>query len=112
MQVHYFLGSRLLGTSSRTPWWDDVQLATASVALLCPVCGEVWGRVAIEGKEWTCLRRGCAKHPYSAFEHANGSFLPSWLHRYDHLPPEVLRHELNLLLKEFPDEHASPTQPQ
>lgn len=98
MPAHYFLGNRLLGSSPRTPWWDSASLAEASVLFVCPVCGDAWGRVVIEGKEWVPLRRGCAKHPWNGSP--GGTFIPSWLHRYDHLPDQVLRYELNLLLNQ------------
>lgn len=92
--THYFLGQRLLGTSPRQAYWADMQPATCHTAYLCPVCGEVWGRVLQSDKssaEWIAQRRFCVKH-------GNGSFIAPWSQQFDELPLEVLTHELNLQL--------------
>jgi len=94
----YFLGTRCLG-SSPLQWWSDTQLSNSSKLLVCPTCGDVWGRVVDNPSDWTPLRMGCRKHPWATSD-VGGSFIYSWLQRIDALPPDVLRYELELRLKE------------
>lgn len=103
MSASYFLGNRLLGTSPRHPYWDDTMFASASLAFLCPTCGDTWGRVMVPGLEWLPIRRGCRQHPWC--EEVGGSFIPPWRQGCPvELPPEVLRYELQLRLAQFPEE--------
>lgn len=90
----YFLGPRLLGQSPEIPWWSDTQLCVGSDAYLCPTCGELWGRVHVEGKDWFPLRRGCSLHPW--IEEVGGTFIHPWCRsdtQLRALPPEVLAYE-------------------
>ena len=99
MTTTYFLGPRLLGTSPSLPLWDDTTVSPMSQVVICPVCGEVWGRIAVEGREWLPVRRGCTKHSWLG--DVGGSFLPPWRHSFDELPPAVLAYEVNLRLAAF-----------
>jgi hypothetical protein len=52
----YFVGSRYLGRSS-------VLDEAYSLAFFCPVCGEVWGRVVVEGAaQWSLTQNACERH--------------------------------------------------
>ncbi len=93
--AHYFLGNRLLGSTSRVQTWDGVQ-STRSLAYFCPTCGEVWGRLVVgKGDEWVALSAPCAKHPAWRGT-VQGSFLRSWNpHGLDELPDELLAYEFD-----------------
>jgi len=94
--AHYFLGNRLLGSTSRVQTWDGVQPA-CSVAWFCPTCGEVWGRLVVgKGDDWMSLHAPCAKHPAWSGT-VPGSFLRSWNpHGIDELPDELLAYEFEV----------------
>jgi len=95
----YFLGNRILG-SSPLKWWDDTTLSRASWVLVCPTCGDSWARVVDNPSDWLPVRMGCHKHPWATSD-VGGSFIFSWLQRIDALPPEVLRYEFELRMKEW-----------
>ncbi len=97
-KVHYFLGSRLLATTSIPPMWDDATIDHASTAYICPTCGEVWARVMIEGSEWHPIKAACQKHH---FLRSGGYFLAPWRKTCWELPQEVLMYELQLLLDRY-----------
>ena len=101
MPASYFLGNRLLGTTTATPLWDDTTFIQSSQVFVCPTCGEAWGRIAMEGREWLPVRRGCPKHPWT--EDIGGTFLPAWRRRLDDFPPEVVVYEFHLRLAGVPD---------
>jgi len=92
----YFLGNKLLGSSSYPPLWRDHEVSSHSLAFLCPECGTVWGRIIMPGGEWLPLRTYCEAHPKADMA---GSFLLSWVRSLDHLPTEVLVYEANLLFR-------------
>lgn len=95
MAAHYFLGSRLLGSTSKFQTWDGVT-ASRSRAYFCSKCGDIWGRVAIGGRDWQVLSVGCLNHPTWPWE-PGGSFLLPWNHTMlNELPEEVLRREFAL----------------
>lgn len=100
----YFFGQRLLATTNRLPMWDETTLASDSQVFICPTCGDAWGRIAMEGAAtWLPIRRGCSKHPW--IEDVGGTFIPPWIHGCpDWLPPEVIRHELQIRLNQNPEE--------
>lgn len=101
MPVSYFLGPRLLATTSAQPFWDDTSLVQSSQVFVCPTCGEAWGRIMIDGRQWLPVRRGCAKHPY--IEEIGGTFLAPWRQRFDEYPKAVLEYELAIRLKALPE---------
>ena len=104
MGAHYFLGNRLLGQSVRAAMWDDWQPLISHLALLCPTCGELWGRVTVErATDWSFQRRACNKH-------GNGSFIAPWANQFEELPPEVLAYELNLRLDKYERENRNEIQ--
>ena len=96
MGTHYFLGSQLLGTSSKPPMWADGVIQEHNVAMMCRTCGEVWARIINSHRsEWTFQMRECNKH-------GNGSFIAPWASKFEELPPEVLSYELHLRLTKEP----------
>lgn len=101
MTARYFLGSQLLGSSGHVVKWDDSQLTTASLALACPTCGEVWGRVLDNFPGWQFVVRPCHKHPRTDADDSAGSFIAPWRSTFQELPPEVLEYELQLRLDRY-----------
>ncbi|MDO8340818.1 MAG: hypothetical protein Q7T59_02510 [Candidatus Woesebacteria bacterium] len=72
--------------------WADMIVQETNVGLMCPDCGEAWGRVVnTHAVRWTFQMRACSKH-------GGGSFIAAWTNQFDELPSEVLQYELNLLL--------------
>jgi hypothetical protein len=59
---------------------------------VCPVCGDAWGKVEIDGCSYIPQRRHCPKH--------GPAYLLAWRDLYDyddgnlHLPREVLAHDV------------------
>ena len=97
MPASYFLGNRLLGTSIAKPAWTDSEGSDHSLLMMCPVCGEVWGRVHYDfGIGWHAVTRNCIKHQTIGDE--AGSFIHPWRKTFRELPPEVLAYELQLRL--------------
>ena len=94
--VHYFLGQSLLGSTDAIPMWDDLTLMQSSQVFVCPTCGEAWGRIMIEGREWYPVRAGCVKHPW--LDPTGGTFIPPWRRHFRELPPEVVAYEFHLRL--------------
>jgi len=63
----YFIGNEYYGRSmvpNQQPYAAD------SIAMFCPCCGEVWGRIVVEGRPyWRVVTRACRKHtPTSALD--------------------------------------------
>lgn len=65
----FFLQQRLV--ASRTCWPihtnQEKLFVSPSVALLCPVCGEVWGRRYIEQQRWVASAVPCSRHGGGSF---------------------------------------------
>lgn len=92
LTAHYFLGSRLLGSTQLPQTWDGVE-PSRSLAYFCHKCGDIWGRVAIDNRDWMVLTVGCQKHPEWVW-YPGGSFIRSWNYRALHeFPPEILQRE-------------------
>lgn len=102
MATHYFINNRLLASTPVLPKWADGVIQSHSSLFMCEVCGEVWGRILIDGLQWLPLIRRCAKHKKPTRE-SEGSFISSWIHDISYLPSEVLRYELNLRLARLPE---------
>lgn len=92
--THYFLGSRLLGSSPLKAFWQEAQPIAASIAYICPTCGDLWARVAQPTGEWMPLRAGCREHPY--LHPVGGSFIPPWRHTFTEFPQAVLEYEFDI----------------
>lgn len=110
--VHYFLGTQFLGTSSRAPELCGPGLAPVEgVAFFCPLCSEVWFRAISEGEASTVRHRFCPKH-------SPGESLGSWSHGRvwpsdvpgslwlvedrawnEALPPAAVSHEFRVTLR-------------
>ena len=111
MPASYFLGTRLLGSSPANPRWDDDRdLFFEHQALFCPMCGEVWARILIDGANgWRVAVRHCAKEyrkPGNWDSDSSGSFIASWRRTFSELPPEVLEYEAKLRLERFDNEQS------
>lgn len=98
-KTHYFLGTQLLATTHIRPMWDDSTISFSSTAYFCPVCGEVWARIMIEGAEWLPTNSPCPKHTNGLRK--GGYFIAPWRKTYWELPQEVLKYELQLLLDRY-----------
>jgi len=109
-QATYFLHSKFSGQSiieSRFP--------PLSLAYFCPVCGDIWARVVVEGAGWAVEHAPCEKHKPTGGDdwgRVPGSLLLSQLSSKDlstmwqgraieNLPESLLARELSLHLKHF-----------
>lgn len=109
MGAHYFLGSKLLGSS------DKSFQGGQSCALFCTTCGDIWGRIVV-GNVWRVRSVPCIKHKRTGvmdWSSESGSFLITSFdmahtstmfaaETIEELPPEVLRYELLLRLDKEP----------
>lgn len=124
MKQTFFLRDRVLGSRDipRTYPADPLGHAAGArfrcqnLALFCPVCGEIWGRVLYEETlpTWRIEARYCASHGSEMFEAAGwfdytrGSFIYPYpdagnpLAFASNWPEEVVRYECNLLLSKLP----------
>ena len=105
IQTSFFLYDQFLGsmevpnTAAGSPWSYN------SRAYFCPVCGEIWGRVACDRKtlpllQWTTIEHTCPQH--EDHWHPAGTFLPgNDLINLGVLPPAVIQHEFQVHLAEY-----------
>jgi hypothetical protein len=114
MSAHYFLGSKLLGSS--TSEFPSGQ----SCALFCTTCGDIWGRIVVS-TAWRVRSVPCIKHKRTGvadWSSESGSFLvPSFDREHtsimfaaetiEELPPEVLQYEFQLRLRQFNKEEVN-----
>ena len=123
MKQSFFLWGECLGSREVPRLWQTGPNTTAfpakfhhrNLALCCPVCGEIWGRVWYEeaAPEWSFETRNCPKHPDHGLqllgwlEVGRGSFLCRFpehvdpLAYADDLPERLLRHEFNMLMEKY-----------
>lgn len=94
-----YLGSSLLATGvCGEQWW--------SAAMLCPHCGEIWGRVVRNG-EWHGVHAPCPKHSGGSFlvdllwGGSSGCVETGWKvgERFLLANPKLLRHEFEVAMK-------------
>lgn len=98
-----------LGTAQRASVWVHEQRAAPdSIAMFCPVCGEVWARFPVEatatGKQqpFHILTINCKKHPSDFSLAVPGSAWLSWDREFTNtFPPMMLERELLLHLDHF-----------
>ncbi len=103
MTIHYLLAGNLLAASPAP--------GRRSFAYFCSTCGEIWGRVwAVGVDEWDVETVACEEHrPQGVIDWSRvpGSFLSRQFRSaysprshqaisVEHLPPAVLRRELEL----------------
>lgn len=95
-----FLGSSLLATGfCGEQWW--------SAAMLCPQCGEVWGRVVRANTQWVGRHGLCPKHGGGSFlldviwSGSSGCVETAWKQgeKFLHANPKFLRHEFEVVMK-------------
>lgn len=86
-----------------------------SIALICPICGVLWGREELVGRHWMPVSILCEAHGGG---HLLTDFTLDCLadgHKWADYPPKVIGHEVSLLLKEKKDGRdstaATPTNP-
>lgn len=116
-QATYFLGSRILGTST----FPCPNGGADGQAWFCRTCGEVWARVVCREDDsatspFILHQAPCVKHaPTCAidWQYLPGSMLNSlglnrstlstlqWALALEHLPEEVLRREVQLAIIHF-----------
>ncbi len=96
MPAAYFLGQRLLCTAATAPWWAHADPWCASLAYLCPDCGDLWARVAIEGRPWHAIMRRCPRC-------GDGHLIHPWSVPLNTYPPQVLEREALLILERWND---------
>lgn len=62
--------ARVIGYGHRTQkYWYDHTHTDRSIVLLCEVCGEVYGKMEIEGRKWNAQTYGqCHRHGEPAWE--------------------------------------------
>jgi hypothetical protein len=104
VKASYFLGNRLLGTST----FESANCLPHSEALFCKTCGDIWGRIYVEGSDWDVRAVPCSLHTplgVSDWSAVPGSFLRSEISVYqmsvmfraaalEHLPMPVLAREI------------------
>jgi hypothetical protein len=99
--THYFLGNQLIASSPKPYPWDDNKPCHANVVMICPVCGEAWGRVVRGERQWTPVTRCCTRH--SNWQKDSGSFIASWVRNFDWVPKELLIHEFKSAIRNYND---------
>lgn len=111
MATYYFLGDVLLGTSPRRPHWDDIRQDHCNSLLVCPTCGNTWGRIVFDGaQEWTPHKAGCRRHRY--IEDVGGTFIHPWRKGCPYeLPDGVVKYEFELRLANLEREMENGQQP-
>jgi hypothetical protein len=61
--VSWFLEDKLVAQGSCPP---EIRFgaprAPQSLLYMCPTCGDVWARIAVEGCKWYPIARRCKKH--------------------------------------------------
>jgi hypothetical protein len=74
-----------------------------SHAYLCPHCGNVWARVAIEGRRWIAVHVVCEPcKPHAISLDAPGSLMLPMQYSWNAaIPRELLLREFNLALEGF-----------
>jgi len=123
MKQTFFLGDRCLGSREVEEVWypesrtnpPGAAFRHTNLALCCPVCGEIWGRVMYDRAmpNWLFETRRCGKHPDGELELAGwiewrqGSFIhpfpeqPHPLNFSDDWPEEAVKWEFKVLLQKF-----------
>lgn len=113
----YFLQNKLIGQTT-----FQCEASPHSLAYFCPTCGEVWGRVVVDGgKYWSVQHVACEKHlPQGVPEWGKppGCFCTDldsrrrnlsvlwWGRAIEHLPPELLQRELLLTIQHYERLHS------
>ena len=95
---HFIILGQYFGACER-PWIHVHESfePPRSYAYLCPECGDVWAKAAIEHQTFLALHRACPKHRPRSGEQVSGSLWLEWDHPFTNcLPPAVLRREFDL----------------
>lgn len=91
---HFIIEGRYLGACDRRITFAHAEaVPPLSFAYVCPVCGELWARAAIEGRQYMVWTLPCRKHPTHRMA-VPGSILLTWEPElFDALPAEVVEWE-------------------
>lgn len=134
MKQSFFLRDAFLGSRDIPPTFESnpnghapgVRFRHSNLALFCPACGEIWGRVLhdVALPEWKVETRHCASHPAPVetlvgwTDWKRGSFIALFPEIPDSLtfapdwPPAVCLHEIRVLLSKLRPDHTFPFQPE
>lgn len=100
-KAEFFSGSQYLGQGMLRLTFIKGELERPiSRAFFCPICGEVWARVVVEGaSEFQSYTRTCARHDPRWSIEIPGSIWISWDRDFqDAFPSEALKREVRLHL--------------
>ncbi len=108
----YFLHNKLVDQAT-----FKCDFTPHSLAYFCPTCGEIWGRIMVDGGGyWSVEPASCEKHtPQGVPEWGKipGAFCTSidnrrqnlsvmwWGRALEHLPPTILQREFMLTLNHY-----------
>lgn len=105
----FYLGNNQIGAGpAHLAFSHEIAHPPRSKLFICPECGEVWGRVVVQGdsgkiRPWESFMRKCEKHRTGgSILFCPGSLYLSWDKAYcKSLPESVLRRELFLHLNYY-----------
>lgn len=108
---HFIVDGKYLGSVTREFIPSHLhQDLPAGVAMFCPLCGEVWARCPVVGKEGTnspfqVSTRVCRKHQWgSHFTLIAGSLSLNWDAPFNNsFPDAVIKREFELCMELFPE---------
>jgi hypothetical protein len=94
LTAHWFAENRTLGSSEYPNLgFTSFLRIPKSTAYFCPRCGELWGRVHLEGiiPSWEVLERACIRHGSGFLYH------PTYEELWPMAPADVMMRELILM---------------
>lgn len=101
---HFFISGRHLGYREvpafvKIPGFEVRR--QSSYAYFCGLCGDIWGRIHVEGAPYTrSIERPCLRHGngrLSDLAYIEGDFFPYWREDW---PPAATEHEFRAFLQE------------
>lgn len=104
MKASWWLRNQFLGEGEILPEPDARRDPTRyNTAYFCPMCGEIWARVAVEGqKQWISWSVQCDKHHSPYWPIIYGSMYLMWDRSFnDSMPEPALWREFDLALAHF-----------
>ncbi len=99
---HFFIDGQYLGTGPAADYAfrDERARKPWATAYFCPICGEVWARIAIDGQQYHVYSLPCIKHiPKWEFTVYGSVWMDNERQLTDSFPPAVLARELDIHLK-------------
>lgn len=100
MKALWFLNNDYLGEGEIIRELGDRRPVT-SIAYLCPRCGDVWARVAVEGASyWFAAHASCPRcAPYHSLDVPGSLWMGHDLRFNDSMPDGLIKRELELALQ-------------